>query len=86
MDPHLHRYRSLSAIYSIPAQALHASELIADWIASEVERPLLIGPDSESRQWVAAAADRIGALRSLQGRYSGNSTRLQKLSFRGNNS
>jgi len=61
VDPHLHRYRSLSDIYSIPAQALHASDLIADWIAAHVDRPLLIGPDVESRQWVAAVAGRVSA-------------------------
>ena len=61
VDPHLHRYPTLAAVYSIPARALHAADLIADWIAAKVERPLVIGPDEESRQWVSAVAARAGA-------------------------
>lgn len=61
VDPHLHRYPTLSALYGIPAVALHAAPLLADWIAAEVARPLVIGPDEESEQWVAAIAARIGA-------------------------
>lgn len=61
VDPHLHRYPSLAAVYSIPTMTLHAAPLLADWIAREIEAPLLIGPDEESEQWVAAIAARIGA-------------------------
>jgi len=35
---------------------MHAAPLISDWIRNEVKKPLLIGPDSESEQWVAAVA------------------------------
>ncbi|MEJ6781272.1 ribose-phosphate pyrophosphokinase [Aminobacter sp. Piv2-1] len=61
VDPHLHRYPALSSLYGIPAVALHAAPLLADWIAAEVASPLVIGPDEESEQWVAAIAARIGA-------------------------
>ena len=61
VDPHLHRYASLSALYTIPTNTLHAAPLLADWIAVEVSRPLVIGPDAESEQWVSAIAARIGA-------------------------
>ncbi|HAY10417.1 MAG TPA: phosphoribosylpyrophosphate synthetase [Thauera sp.] len=61
VDPHLHRYPALSALYTVPADTLHAAPLLADWIAAEVDRPLVIGPDEESEQWVAAIARRIGA-------------------------
>lgn len=61
VDPHLHRRGSLSEIYSVPSVALHASPLIADWIRREVAAPLLVGPDEESEQWVAAVAQRAGA-------------------------
>lgn len=61
VDPHLHRYPALSALYTVPADTLHAAPLLADWIAAEVESPLVIGPDEESEQWVAAIAQRIGA-------------------------
>jgi ribose-phosphate pyrophosphokinase len=56
VDPHLHRRGSLDEIYSVPARALHAAPLIAQWIGDNVGKPLLIGPDRESEQWVAAVA------------------------------
>lgn len=61
VDPHLHRYPSLSALYDIPALTLHAAPLLADWIAASVTNPLIIGPDEESEQWVSAIAAKIGA-------------------------
>ena len=56
VDPHLHRYPRLDAIYSIPAIAASAVSPIAKWIAKNVERPFLVGPDSESEQWVEEIA------------------------------
>lgn len=56
VDPHLHRYNHLSEIYTIPTQCLHATVLISDWIAKEINNPVLIGPDSESEQWVSDIA------------------------------
>lgn len=61
VDPHLHRRGSLAEIYSIPTQIMHAAPLISEWIRKEVTMPLLIGPDSESEQWVAAVARDAGA-------------------------
>jgi ribose-phosphate pyrophosphokinase len=61
VDPHLHRYRSLSEIYRIPTHVLHAGPAIATWVAAHVPRPLLVGPDVESEQWVRAAAHLVGA-------------------------
>ncbi len=61
VDPHLHRYSSLSEIYTIPARVVHAAPLISDWIKQSVSDPLIIGPDSESEQWVAAVANAAGA-------------------------
>lgn len=61
VDPHLHRTRHLEEIYRIPARVLQAAPLLADWIKAHVSRPLLIGPDEESRQWVAAVAARAEA-------------------------
>lgn len=60
VDPHLHRIHALSEVYSMPALALTAVEPIAQWLRSQVQRPLVIGPDGESEQWarkVASAAD-----------------------------
>lgn len=56
VDPHLHRYKALSDIYSIPAQAVSSAAAIAAWIRREVPQPLLVGPDEESGQWIEAIA------------------------------
>lgn len=61
VDPHLHRYSSLADIYSIPTHVVHAASLIAKWINANITDPLIIGPDSESEQWVAAVASDAGA-------------------------
>lgn len=61
VDPHLHRHKALSEVYSIPATALHAAPLLADWIRLNVVRPLIIGPDMESEQWVSQVAERAAA-------------------------
>ncbi len=61
IDPHLHRYKTLDEIYSIPAKAGHATRDLATWIAANVKNPVLIGPDIESEQWVAETAGFIGA-------------------------
>ena len=61
VDPHLHRRGSLGEIYSIPSEVVHAAPKVAAWIRSSVRRPLLVGPDSESAQWVAAVAKLAGA-------------------------
>ncbi|RUW87738.1 ribose-phosphate diphosphokinase [Mesorhizobium sp. M7A.F.Ca.US.010.02.1.1] len=59
-DPHLHRIPRLSELFCIPAHAVATAPLIADWIRNNVPSALLIGPDSESSQWVSDIADRAG--------------------------
>ncbi len=61
VDPHLHRTASLEELYTIPAQAVASAPLIAEWIRSHVPRPVIIGPDSESGQWVESVATMVGA-------------------------
>ena len=61
IDPHLHRYPSLDAIYSVPAVAASAAGPIAEWLRANVERPFLVGPDAESAQWVERIAALAGA-------------------------
>lgn len=61
VDPHMHRRRDLGEIFTIPTRVEHAAELLADWIRDNVERPLIIGPDAESEQWVSAVAQRACA-------------------------
>jgi ribose-phosphate pyrophosphokinase len=56
VDPHLHRYPALGEIYTIPTRVSHAAPLISKWIKENIKNPVIIGPDSESQQWVAAVA------------------------------
>lgn len=56
VDAHLHRIRNLDEVYRIPALNVHAAPAVAEWVKRNVDRPLLIGPDSESEQWVAGVA------------------------------
>lgn len=61
VDPHLHRWPSLDAIYTIRSQVVPAAPAIAEWLRREVPQAILVGPDSESEQWVADVAARMGA-------------------------
>lgn len=61
VDPHLHRWRSLDQIYTIPTAVARAAPAIAAWIRANVADPVLVGPDAESEQWVAAVAGHVDA-------------------------
>jgi ribose-phosphate pyrophosphokinase len=61
IDPHLHRRSSLAEIYSIPTKVAHAADHISAWIINNIDKPVLIGPDAESEQWVADVANKAGA-------------------------
>ena len=61
VDPHLHRRTSLDDIYSVPSIVVHAAPLLAQWIRANVDSPVLIGPDSESEQWVSEVASGANA-------------------------
>jgi ribose-phosphate pyrophosphokinase len=61
VEPHLHRFISLADVYDIPATAVHVSSEIGAWISTQVNRPLIIGPDDESRQWAESVAVAAGA-------------------------
>jgi len=56
VDPHLHRYPSLDAIYSIQARVVHSAGKIGAWIVNHVSDPWILGPDAESRQWAEQIA------------------------------
>lgn len=57
VDPHLHRYASLGALYRIPASPVHATPLLGSWIRDKLDHVVVIGPDSESGQWVEKIAE-----------------------------
>jgi ribose-phosphate pyrophosphokinase len=61
VDPHLHRLDALGGVYTIPTTVAHAAASIAAWVSSEISKPVLVGPDQESEQWVAAVAAACGA-------------------------
>ena len=61
VDPHLHRVATLQeAVPVAQAIVLSGAPLLADLIAERRPGALLLGPDSESAQWVSQAAERHG--------------------------
>ena len=57
VDPHLHRVATLEEAVPVPqAVVLSGAPLLAHEIAAHHTNPLLIGPDEESAQWIAQAA------------------------------
>ncbi len=62
VDPHLHRISSLQSVMpGCSAISLSAAALIGAWVTQKVNRPLLLGPDEESAQWVREAAHACNA-------------------------
>lgn len=61
VDPHLHRIHQLSEVYSVPAQALHATIVLGQWLVQHCPGAFLIGPDAESAQWVSQVAEVAGS-------------------------
>ena len=59
VDPHLHRYNSLDEIYTIPSEVVAGAPALANWLKDQ-QNLLLVGPDEESRQWVAEIAGVAG--------------------------
>lgn len=56
VDPHLHRIASLDEVMpGCRSLALSAAPLLGAWVARHVPGALLLGPDEEALQWVAAA-------------------------------
>ena len=55
VDPHLHRYHSLADIYSVPSVRVEGTTALTDWLINQSSL-LLVGPDSESEQWVSRVA------------------------------
>jgi ribose-phosphate pyrophosphokinase len=61
VDPHLHRIASLDQAIPIKnAISLTAADEIGRFLKQKLEYALLLGPDSESEQWVANIANKIG--------------------------
>ena len=61
VDPHLHRVATLhEALPAGNTLVLSGAPLLSDLIATDHSAALLVGPDEESAQWVAQAAERHG--------------------------
>ncbi len=61
VDPHLHRIDRLEqAIPGREAIALGTAEVMGEFLRDNTTRPLLVGPDGESEQWVRAIAEPAG--------------------------
>lgn len=61
VDPHLHRIATLQEAMPMPqAIVLSGADILSDLIVQRRNRPVLVGPDAESQQWVARAAVRHG--------------------------
>lgn len=61
VDPHLHRISLLNQ--AIPIQnaiSLTAADEIGRFLKRKLKQAILLGPDSESEQWVSAIANKIG--------------------------
>lgn len=57
VDPHLHRIRTLNDVLcGAHGTVVSAASAMARHIAARVTTPLLLGPDSESAQWVSQIA------------------------------
>ena len=57
VDPHLHRVATLAeAVPLAAATAVSAAPAMGRFLAARGTRPLLVGPDAESGQWVRAVA------------------------------
>lgn len=61
VQAHLHRTPDLGSALGTAADNLSVAADLAALFASGPERPLVVGPDVESRPWVEAAAARLGA-------------------------
>ena len=61
IDMHQHRVLKSSEVFKIPSHNLSAMPLLADYVgrSANLQKPLIIGPDSEAEQWAKLAADRL---------------------------
>ena len=61
VDPHLHRIARLAeALPHCNAVATSAAPLLGEFLRSQGDDAVLVGPDEESRQWVEQVADASG--------------------------
>lgn len=59
IDPHLHREKKLSDLFSIKTGRLTANPYIANYIRKNIKNPLIVGPDWESYKWARKVAEKL---------------------------
>ncbi len=64
VDMHLHRFQAISEVFRIPATNLSAMRLLAEYYLEHAPggQVLVVGPDSESSQWVRDVAELIPSM------------------------
>jgi ribose-phosphate pyrophosphokinase len=78
-DPHLHREKQLSHIFTIHTTKITANPLLADYIKKHIKDALIVGPDWESYKWAEKTADMIGCGSAImeKERYSGRKVEVK---------
>lgn len=63
VDMHLHRYKEIGEVFSIPAVNLSAMPLLAEYYRKNFgsQKTVVVGPDMESEQWAKVVASRLSA-------------------------
>lgn len=90
IDPHLHRYKSLKDIFTVPSVCLTANQIIGQYIKKNIQNPVIIGPDWESYQWAEIIAHEVGCENTVleKTRFSSRhvtSKMTKKVTIRGKN-
>jgi len=61
VNPHLHRKKSLREIFKTKTKLLTTIDMIYDYLDKRARGDVIIGPDRESKQWIARLAKRLGS-------------------------
>ena len=61
IDPHLHRIKALSKVFSISTKTISSVGVISDYIKKKINNVVIVGPDSESSQWDKKVAQLVHA-------------------------
>lgn len=60
VDMHLHRFKSIEEVFSIPAVNVSAVPLLAKYVAEKYGSLAVVAPDEEAEQWAVPAARILG--------------------------
>lgn len=65
IDAHLHRFKSLSDLFTVPSLNLSAMPLLAEYYLRNFENrdtnTVVVGPDIEAEQWAKVVAERLSS-------------------------